>query len=64
MSPPIAAAGDIVVSTMSLIGALVAPDAVLEPAAELLPELLHPAASAATAARATTVPIFIDLICG
>lgn len=60
--PPRVAAGDIVVSTMSLIGAFAAPEAELEPAAEPLAELLHPAASAATAARAA-VPIFISLIC-
>jgi hypothetical protein len=54
------------VSTMSLIGALAAPDAAAElvpaPAVELVPELLHPTASAAAAATATAAPIFVSLI--
>jgi hypothetical protein len=63
---------------MSLIGVPVAAEVVPELAAGLplvlaaglavlaggllLPELLHPAASAAAAATATTVPIFVSLI--
>jgi hypothetical protein len=57
------------VSTMSLIGALAAPEAaplvaglVPEPAVVLLPELLHPTASVAAATTVTAAAIFVSLI--